>query len=299
MVLKTQKKSYIVIIWMLILVALLSAGYFLIIKEIKPETPKYIMVFSEPLIEPILDTEENDSLLGEPPAVNPFNIPDSDSSKIAVIINNMGLNENLTDVISKSVNENISLAFSSYTRNLQNTINSTHELNKETYVRLDTISDDYLNEDTGPKALTLENTEADKKLLFDILNTAQYVDGIIIDGYIDPDKKDGMGSILNSLSENGILLIDATDNDVISNISIENLHKIRADIIVNEDTSVSNFNNFLDTAETIAKEKGQAVIVINPKPINIIMIVEWIEKLSKAENEQPIVFVPVSTLITK
>lgn len=299
MALKTQNNLLKIIIWLIVLALLLSIGYFLLIKEKTPSVPEHVIVFSEQEILNDLSFDEIEDELSEIKTSNPFNIPEENAPKIAIIVNNMGLNENLTEVISKSVDENVSLAFSPYSRNLKDLINSTHELNKETYVNLIIKSNDFSKEDTGPKALSLES-ENDTNILIDIFNTAEEFNGVLVDGYINPEKEDGMKKILKFISENNILFIDASDNDVINNITVDGLQKLRADIIINEDTDKSNFRTLLNTAENIAKEKGHAIIVINPKPISIIMLVEWIEYLSHLEsNPNNIIFVPVSTLMGK
>lgn len=301
MAVKTQKKAFSAILWLLFLVAVIVIGLLLILKEEKPNIPKYTMVFSETVennIEDIDALEEREDIIEETLTSNPFNIPNPQNPKIAIIINDLGVNENLTDVINKSVNENIVLAFSPYSRNLQEMINATHDMNKEAYLKLISASDDYLTEDNGPKSLSFQiDSNTDKDILADLLINATNVDGIIMDGFIAPEKEQGISDILQIIKANNLLVIDATDNDVLSNAQADDVYKIRADIIVKEDTTKDKLAVFLETAETIAKEKGQAVIVINPKPINIMMLVNWIDKISKEEN--PITIVPLSTLTDK
>jgi polysaccharide deacetylase 2 family uncharacterized protein YibQ len=280
--------------------ALAAFGFFILKNETRPETPKFVLTFSQPVYtDAAYDDTEDDNELENLRAAMPLELSRNTAPKIAVIINDVGLNQNLNDIINKSLGENISLAFSPYSRNLDNAITAAQNDNKDTYIKLITSSENYLIEDTGPKALNLEaNSDSDITLLNGLLNAIDRIDGFIIDGYVGPEKKAGLEKILSMFSQRHLILIDATDNETINSINVNGLQKIRADIVIDDDINRENLQVLISTAEIIAKEKGQVVMVVNPKPINILMLVEWINAISNNEVES-VSFVPISTLMVR
>ena len=107
----------------------------------------------------------------------------------------------------------------------------------------------------------------------------------------------------------GLLLVDATGEDDVSRITVDGLSRSRADIVINDEQNSDSVTALLTLAENIARQKGAVVIVLDPKPLAIIRLAEWLQTFSpqlsyeemKARNittiERPFALVPVSAVV--
>lgn len=230
--------------------------------------------------------------------------------KVTVVLKSMGLNVSATNLILKSVNNNTSIAFATYARDLKTSILEARKLGFETYVNVPIASKDYLNMDTGPKAFN-PNADQDeiKKNIADIIDIEAPIGGIILDGEVSQENTQGIIYILNFLKERGLLLVDATVGDAIDYADVEGLSKAKADIIISGALPKDMILNFFSRAEDIAKEKGSVVIVMDPKPLSIILLIDWINSFSQplsydeikdgATIEKPFILVPVSSVVVE
>lgn len=230
--------------------------------------------------------------------------------KVALIVSGLGFDAKISDRVYKIYESEVSFSFSPYTQDKKTSILNARELGHETYVDLLLPSKDYLKEDTGPLSLSLNTneTEAVKKLI-DLLNTKTPVGGVVIkDGFINEDGKKPLRAILKNLKNRGLLVVDATTSSVIDDIKIENLPRHKADIVIDKNVTKKDIKNMLKKAEHIAFNKGQVLIVAEPKPIILVELYKWIETFSpqvsyeEAKNfnlTKPFALVPVSNIVVE
>ena len=107
----------------------------------------------------------------------------------------------------------------------------------------------------------------------------------------------------------GLLAIDATFSGDVSEIKIPGLARNRADIVIDSGFNPEDIGQKLELAEQIAENKGQVIIVADPKPVVVLQILKWAESFSpqlsyeemKAQNitapEKPFALVPLSNTV--
>lgn len=233
--------------------------------------------------------------------------------KIAVVIKSMGLNEIETNLISQGLPPEVSFSFSPYTTTSEAQIKKARSQGHETYVDLLLSSKDFLKSDTGPLAMSVtnrieENIERVKKTL----SVKAPVGGMLINsGQSGDDSRERIKKILENLKDMGLLVLDATGEDNIDKIEISGLARKKADILIDKDFSKESIAKQLLKAEQIALNNGQVLVVLEPKPVAVIAINDWIKTFSpqlsyeqmRQQNitsiKRPFALVPVSSIVVE
>lgn len=228
--------------------------------------------------------------------------------KIAIVIAGSGFDPNSTNKIAKIFASEVSISFSPYaTKPLENIITA-REAGHETYVDMLLSSKDFMKEDTGPLSMTLNlNLEESIERLRKTLTTPAPIGGIIIrDGVVSNDNRAIISGLLDEVKERGLLMIDATSNNIISNIKIAGLARRKADLVIHRDIPKENIEQMLKTAENIAFDKGQVLIVADPKPVIVKALYDWVktfspqvsyEEAKTTDITKPFALVPASNLV--
>lgn len=233
--------------------------------------------------------------------------------KVAVVIKSMGLNEIETNLISQGLPPEVSFSFSPYTITPETQIKKARSQGHETYVDLLLSSKDFLKSDTGPLAMSItnrieENIDRMKKTL--AVNAP--VGGMIINpGQADEDNQERILKILETLKEMGLLVLDATGEDNIDKLEVSGLARKKAEILIDKDFSKEAIAQQLLKAEQIALNNGQVLVVVEPKPVAVIAINDWIKTFSpqlsyeqmRQQNitsiKRPFALVPVSSIVVE
>ena len=231
--------------------------------------------------------------------------------RVAVVFKNFGLDKNSSEAISKGLPENISFSYSPYGTDLSAQIKAARRSGHETYVDLLLSSKDFLSVDTGPLAMDI--TVSEEELIARLKQTVSAgapVGGIIInDGETGTDSLARLKKVLTKVSDMGLLAIDATFSGDVSEIKIPGLARNRADIVIDSGFNPEDIGQKLELAEQIAENKGQVIIVADPKPVVVLQILKWAESFSpqlsyeemKAQNitapEKPFALVPLSNTV--
>lgn len=230
--------------------------------------------------------------------------------KIAIVIANLGFDSMAINKIASALPPEISFSFHPYLTHADTDINIARQKGHETYMDILLASRDFLSEDTGPLALNFDISEVEILNRFhkSISQPAAFGGVIIRDGAITDKYSEQIKSILEELRMRGLLMIDATNSDVIQNIDVAGLARYKADIIINKDMTAEDIDNEIRKAENLAFDKGQVFILSDDKPIAIIKLNQWIEtfspQLSYEESKtiditKPFALVPVSNLVVE
>lgn len=230
--------------------------------------------------------------------------------KVALVISGVGFDEKISDRVYGIYESEVSMSFSPYAINKSSAILTAREKGHETYADIILSSKNYLKEDTGPLSLNLTATTKElKEKLNTILNTKSPIGGVVIrDGHLEEDNKNMMSAILNILKNKGLLVVDATSSSIIDNLKIKHLPRQKADVVIDKDMKKNEILNALKKAETIAFNKGQVLVVADPKPIILTALYNWIETFSpqvsyeEAKNiniNKPFALIPVSNIVVE
>ena len=230
--------------------------------------------------------------------------------KVAIVIAGLGFDQNAINKIAEAFDSEVSMSFTPYTPKPYDAITKARSLGHETYVDLILSSRDFLKEDTGPLSINLNLSleEAMERFYNTIIQPAP-IGGIIIrDGVANDNNRVIISSLLDEAKKRGLLVVDATSEKGISAITIDGLARRKADIVINRDTDKETIQEYLQQAENIAFDKGQVLIVADPKPIIIMHLYKWIntfspqisyEEAKTAEISKPFAVVPLSNLVVE
>ena len=230
--------------------------------------------------------------------------------KIAVVIAGVGFDANLANKMAKTLNSEISFSFTPYATNPKDNIPSARDAGHETYVDMLLSSKDFLKEDSGPLSMTLNLTiEESIERLNETLATPAPIGGVVIrDGVASEANRIILSSLLSEIKNRGLLMIDATLSDMVSKINVEGLPRRKADIVIHKDLPKDSIEALLKAAENIAFDKGQVLIVVDPKPIIVMAIYNWVktfspqvsyEEAKTTDITKPFALVPASNLVVE
>ncbi len=230
--------------------------------------------------------------------------------KIAIVISGMGFDVDAVNRVAKAFDSEISISISPYTPKPLDVIMAARSSGHETYVDLLLASKDFLKEDTGPLSINLNLSQ---DIILDRFNKTigqpAPIGGIIVrDGSFQESHNIGMSNILAEAKNRGLLVIDAVANEGLSKLKIDGLARRKADIVIDKDMTKDIIEQTLKTAENIAFDKGQVLIVVDPKPVIIMELYNWIktfspqvsyEEAKTIEISKPFALVPLSNLVVE
>ena len=104
-------------------------------------------------------------------------------------------------------------------------------------------------------------------------------------------------------------MIDATDADGIDALKSSGLPRKKADIVIDDNLSREAIDQQLEQAEETALLNGQVLIAVEPKPVAVMAIHDWINSFSKQlsyeeikqgiEIKKPFALVPLSMVVVE
>ena len=230
--------------------------------------------------------------------------------KVAIIIKNLGLNEMELDFINNGFPSEVSYSLSPYSQDIKKKILQLRNQGHETYIDMLLPSKDYLKSDAGPVAMNLTiSAEESKERLIKSLSVGAPIGGVVInDGVADESNSEILTKVLAELKSRGLLAVDSTLGNGIDSLDILGLARTKANIIIEGVFDTDKINELLQDAENIALAEGQVSIVIEPKPIILNVVNDWIETFSpQLDYEEskdtviakPFALVPISNLVVE
>lgn len=230
--------------------------------------------------------------------------------KVALVIAGLGFDANAVNKIAEAFDSETSLSFTPYSPKPYDALIKARDGGHETYVDLLLSSKDFLKEDTGPLSinlnLSLEN--ALDRFYKTIAMPAPIGGAIIRDGIANESNTVIISALLGEAKKRGLLIVDATSGDGINKIKVEGLARRKADIVIDKDMDKVAIEKALKKAENIAFDKGQVLIVADPKPMAVVTLYNWIQTFSPqvsyeeaktVEITKPFALVPLSNLVVE
>ena len=233
--------------------------------------------------------------------------------KIAVVVKNYGVNQANAALIADGLPDEVSFSFSPYALNIKDQVAYARNMGHETYMDFLLPSKDYLKSDSGPLSMSLTASfEENLNRLLKTIGGDFAVGGMVVSqGIADDSNVEQLSALLAELQKRGLLMLDASGEDFINNMKIDNLARIKADVLIENDFSREGVESKLAEAENIAREKGRVIIVTEPKPSAILALNNWFKSFSpqlsyeqmKEQNiteiEKPFALVPLSNLVVE
>ena len=228
--------------------------------------------------------------------------------KVALVFSGLGLDATTANQISEVFDSEVSLSFTPYITSVSS-ISTARQNGHETYMDLILASKDFLKEDTGPLSINLNlpldvNIDRFRKTL----DKSVPIGGIIIrDGAIQ-NTSIILDSLFGEAQKRGLLVVDATEEDSLFKSKADGLARRKADIVIHKDMTAEAIEKALQSAETIAFDKGQVLIVADPKPLAAVILHKWIQTFSPQVSyeeaktidiSKPFALVPLSNLVVE
>lgn len=234
-------------------------------------------------------------------------------NRIAVIIENIGINPMNFELINKGLPAEVSFSFSPYAPEVDKQILAARTEGHESYMDFLLPSKDYLKTDTGPMSMSLTaSLEENRNRLEKVIGINAPVGGLIINpGVADESNAEQLSALLQEIKNRGLLIVDSTNENGIDSLKTDKPVRAKADIIIDDDFTPQAIEQQLQQAEQIAREKGQVIIIAKPKPVAILALSKWIKTFSpqlsyeevKLQNiteiERPFAIIPISNLVVE
>ena len=207
--------------------------------------------------------------------------------KLAVLISYAGLDENLTQKIIDAFDENVSVSFSPYAKNLKEQVEKARTAGKETYINIPLAMN---KGDPGPYGMMEELTSDEN---FSRLTKA-IGQGVAVSGILNIIEKGQ-----SSLPENRIrkLISQANQHGLIyigPEKPLDGENAITFDDNLFTDLNRPNIRRQLESFLAKAKAKGTGILIVDSKPSALAETLDFMDSLALNDN---IVFVPISALL--
>lgn len=211
---------------------------------------------------------------------------DPHKKQIALVISHLGLNDEITNNVLSSLPEQITLAFSSNTPNLEEQLKSARAHGFETMLNLPIETNDFPNYDSGKNAIYSFQTDTQNKAVIQsILSRFLPITGFISqNASLMEEMPDFPNLIEENISSKGLIYLSSIPMEVKNNNVI--------DFDIQNNFYPEAFQSYLQKIKNLALQKGNAIAVFPPIPIVIETLAQWILENTSEEIE----FVPVSTL---
>lgn len=222
---------------------------------------------------------------------------DESYPRIAILINGLGVNEEIANEVIEKVPAGVSLGFLPYVPNLQELINHARKKEHEVLISIPMEPLSYPRNDPGPYALLTKAGDKNEERLNWILNRATgYVGVANFMGSLFTTSPEDMKPVLESLHKRGLLFMDTREsiNSVSSDIAFEIGMPVTSSLfLIDESLDKVDIEQRLLSLEKEAKRVGFTVAVLTSSPVAIDLLVAWAETL-KAKG---IALVPISSVV--
>jgi hypothetical protein len=218
--------------------------------------------------------------------------------RIAVLINGMGLSEEITAEAIKGLPAPISVAYGAYGRNIQDWVEKTRGAGHEVLLQIPLEPLDYPTNDPGPHTLltTLPPEENLKRLQWLMSRFTGYVGITNLMGAKFEPSQASFAPVLEELMARGLLFVD--DGSVKDSAGGQiagaiGLDYAAGDVQIDAVPTPDDISKALARLEAVAKEKGFAIGIASAKPETIKQLSQWAGQL-QAKN---IILIPISAAI--
>lgn len=228
----------------------------------------------------------------------PFDAKDT-RPRIALVIADLGLARNATDVAVQELPGEVTLAFSSLVPDLENWIAKSRAAGHEILLTIPMEPANYPQNDPGPNALLLASDDAENvaRLQRALQRGTGFVGIMPYMGEKFVTNEEKMTPVMQLLREKEMLVLDNSLNgsSVIGPLArLGKMPFMRADLKVDAAAAIGSIEEQLANLEKIAKERGFAVGVAMPFPVTFERVKAWIAELDK----KGIALAPLTSVVT-
>ena len=222
---------------------------------------------------------------------------DESHPRIALLINGLGVQEDLTKEVIDRIPAGISLGFLPYVSNLQTLIHQARSKKHEVLLSIPMEPLSYPRNDPGPYAMLTKAGEKNIERLNWILSRATgYVGVANFMGSLFTTSDEDMVLIITELKKRGLLFLDTREsiNSVAADLALqEGVPTASSMVFLDETLAKVDIEQRLTELEAESKRVGFTVAVTHATPLMVDLIADWSETL-KAKG---IALVPISSVV--
>ena len=220
--------------------------------------------------------------------------PGANATKVAFIVDGLGLSATATDAAINKLPAAVTLAFSPYTRGLKMWVDKAKAKGHEVLIEVPMESKQFPAEDPGPLGL-LTSLEAkdNQERLDSILKDATGAVGIYDDmGSKFRESSEHINTVFAKLKTANLFYVQGTQG---MRTGEPGVPTATADVVVDERPFRAAIDARLDYTERLAKYQGSAIAALSAKPVSYERLVLWLAQAQK----KGIVLTPVSQVLIK
>ncbi len=220
--------------------------------------------------------------------------PAATATKVAFIVDGLGLSQTATDAAINKLPAAVTLAFSPYARNLKSWMEKAKAKGHEVLIEVPMESKQFPADDPGPLGLLTsleakENTERLDTILKESSNAVGVLD---VTGSKFRESSEHINPVFAKLKASNLFYVQGEPGVRTGEATVPTAI---ADLIIDERPFRAAIDARLDYAERLAKYQGSAVAAMSAKPVSFERLVLWIEQARK----KGIVLAPMSQVLIK
>lgn len=243
------------------------------------------------------DGRRPSEIYARPTTVSPRPRP-GDPARIALLVNGLGLSQQVTTTAITKLPAPVTLALSPYGRNLQGWVRQARAAGHEIMLQIPLEPFDYPDNDPGPQTLltSLSPEENQKRLLWLLARFTGYTGITNHMGAKFAAAQEVFLPVLEELRSRGLIYVDdgtsarSTAGSIARDLG---LGFSVAQVQIDADKTREGIDEALAKLENVALENGFAIGVGSSLPVTIERISDWAKRL----EDKGIVLIPVSAAV--
>ncbi|MHB1205490.1 MAG: divergent polysaccharide deacetylase family protein [Rhodospirillaceae bacterium] len=216
------------------------------------------------------------------------------TSKIAVVIDGLGLSQSATDAAITKLPASVTLAFSPYARNLKKWTEKAKAGGHEVLIEVPMESKEFPAEDPGPLGLltTVEAKENATRLDAILKNAGDAIGILDTEGSKFRESEPHIDAVFTKLKEKNLFYVQGEPGVRVGSAGVPTAI---TDVVLDERPFRAAVDARLDYAERLAKYQGSAVATLGAKPVGFERLVLWLEQAQK----KGVVIAPISEVLIR
>jgi polysaccharide deacetylase 2 family uncharacterized protein YibQ len=223
-----------------------------------------------------------------PVAQQPLPAPAPRDVSVAIIMTNAGLRRELTEKAIDTLPEKTAFAFSPYGMDLKSLFARAAAKKHETYILLPMEPVTYPKDDSGPRSLlTIQDDKQNAENLASILSSAEGATGAMnyMGSRFLADRK-GMIGVFAALQQKKMSFVENTANGPAqANVTAydSGVPYLSSSVTISFPLPQEDIDQRLATLESLAREQGHALGVVDLTPVSLEKIAAWEATLDKKD----------------
>lgn len=219
-------------------------------------------------------------------------------ARIAILINGVGLNSDMTIKAIEDLPSDISLALSPYGDDVDYWMQTARLSGHEVLLQAPMEPFDYPDNDAGPQSLLigLSEKQNDDRLAWILGQTSNYVGLVNFMGERFTSNETYMNKFLGKVRDRGLMYVDdgTSPRSKAGKLATgQQVPFVQADLVLDLNLSSEAIGTQLMELEAIARQRGIAVATATAFPVTLNALQVWSERL----EERGLSLVPISTAV--